>query len=238
MRFAVVVFPGSNCDADCFHVLKNVFAQDVRYIWHRDHDLGDVDFVILPGGFSYGDYLRTGAIARFSPVMSSVVRFAEQGGLVLGICNGFQILLEAGLLPGAMLRNASLRFVCKVMHLRCDNVRTPFTTACAPGAVLRMPVAHGEGNYYADAGTLARLKHNGQIVFRYCDSAGLADDRSNPNGSMENIAGIINERGNVLGMMPHPERASEEALGSTDGKKIFESMIASYLGQGSVNVSS
>jgi phosphoribosylformylglycinamidine synthase subunit PurQ / glutaminase len=185
--------------------------------------------VILPGGFSYGDYLRCGAIARFSPVMSEVVRFAEEGGLVLGICNGFQILLEAGLLPGVLLKNSSLRFVCKYVHLRVENAQTPFTNACREGEILEVPIAHGEGNYFTDSGTLRRLEENRQIVLRYCDSEGKATAGANPNGSLANIAGIVNERGNILGMMPHPERASDPLLGHTDGQKIFASIVESFL---------
>jgi phosphoribosylformylglycinamidine synthase len=229
MKFAVVVFPGSNCDADCFYVVKNVLKQEVAYVWHQDSDLSGFDCVILPGGFSYGDYLRTGAIARFSPVMNSVIQFSKRGGLVLGICNGFQILLEAGLLPGAMMRNASLKFICKHVYLRCENGETAFTNQCTVGEVLRIPIAHGEGNFFADENTLKQFKDRGQIVFRYCDLMGNVTPESNPNGSIENIAGIINTEGNVMGMMPHPERSSEKALGSEDGRKIFESILKSSL---------
>lgn len=227
MKFAVVVFPGSNCDADCFHVVKNVMREDVEYVWHQDSNLTGFDCVILPGGFSYGDYLRTGAIARFSPVMNSVIKFAQKGGLVLGICNGFQILLESGLLPGAMMRNASLKFICKHVYLRCENSRTAFTSQIQKGEVLKIPIAHGEGNYFTDEKTLKSLIEHEQIIFRYCDEKGQTTPESNPNGSLENIAGIINSQGNVLGMMPHPERASENILGSEDGKKIFQSIIKS-----------
>ncbi len=229
MKFGVVVFPGSNCDHDCEHVLRDVLKQEVTMLWHKEHSLEDVDCVVLPGGFSYGDYLRTGAVARFSPIMKEVIQFAHKGGLVIGICNGFQILLEAGLLPGAMLRNRSLRFVCKFVHLKVENTNTSFTSACNVGArfiaPLRIPIAHGEGNYFADEATLKRLKENNQIIFRYCDEQGRITDDSNPNGSIENIAGICNEKGNVMGMMPHPERASEMELGSVDGKRIFESIL-------------
>lgn len=225
MRFAVVVFPGSNCDADCFHVVKNVLCQDVKYVWHRDSNLKGFDCVILPGGFSYGDYLRTGAIARFSPVMNAVVEFAKKGGLVIGICNGFQILLEAGLLPGAMMRNASLKFVCKHVYLRTENIQTPFTQSCSQGQILNIPIAHGEGNYFADDDVIKRLQDRSQIIFRYCDQKGSVTAEANPNGSRENIAGIMNEKSNVLGMMPHPERASEKILGSDDGRVIFESIL-------------
>ena len=229
MKFAVVVFPGSNCDADCFHVIKNVMKQDVQYVWHRDSDVKDFDCVVLPGGFSYGDYLRTGAIARFSPVMNSVIKFAKEGGLVIGICNGFQILLESGLLPGAMMRNSTLKFICKHVCLRCENNQTAFTYQCQKGDVLNIPIAHGEGNYFVDEKTYKDLEEHGQIVFRYCNSRGEVNPESNPNGSVGNIAGIINREGNVLGMMPHPERCSEKILESVDGKKIFESIIKSKL---------
>jgi phosphoribosylformylglycinamidine synthase len=230
-KFGVVVFPGSNCDHDAYHAVKHVMKQDAHFIWHKDTSLGDCDAVILPGGFSYGDYLRTGAIARFSPVMREVVKFAEAGGTVIGICNGFQILLEAGLLPGAMLRNKSLQFICRYVTLRVDNAQTRFTSACAPGALLKIPIAHGEGNYFADADTLKELEDNGQIVFRYSDERGNTTDETNPNGSLLNIAGIMNTRGNVLGMMPHPERAVEADLGSTDGRAIFASIIDSVIHQ-------
>lgn len=230
MKFGIIVFPGSNCDHDCEYVLRDVLKQEVRMLWHKEHSLEDVDCVVLPGGFSYGDYLRTGAVARFSPIMKEVIQFAHEGGLVIGICNGFQILLEAGLLPGAMLRNRSLKFVCKFVNLRVENADTPFTNACKQDvgarfiAPLKIPIAHGEGNYFADATMLKRLKEKNQIVFRYCDEQGRISDAANPNGSLENIAGICNEGGNVLGMMPHPERASEEELGSADGRKIWESV--------------
>jgi phosphoribosylformylglycinamidine synthase I len=227
-RFGVVVFPGSNCDRDVHYVLSEIFQQDTRYIWHKDSSLGDVDVVILPGGFSYGDYLRCGAIARFSPVMREVVRFAGTGGVVVGICNGFQILLEAGLLPGAMLRNKSLNFVCKYVHLRVEDATTRFTSACKKGEVLEIPVAHGEGNYIVDEETLKRLEGENQILFRYCDRQGAITEEANPNGSMANIAGLINERGNVVGLMPHPERCSDEILGHVDGKKFFQSIIDSF----------
>ncbi len=227
-KFGVVVFPGSNCDRDVYYVLKDIFHQDTRFIWHKESSLGDVDVVVLPGGFSYGDYLRCGAIARFSPVMKEVIKFAEGGGMVVGICNGFQILLEAGLLPGAMLKNKSLRFVCKYTHLRVENANTRFTSACRPGEVLEVPVAHGEGNYITDEETLRRLEDRGQIVFRYCDRDGQITEEANPNGSMGNIAGIINEEGNVIGLMPHPERCSDEVLRHTDGKKFFQSILDSF----------
>ena len=231
VRFAVLVFPGSNCDHDAYHAAKHVMGQDARFVWHKEEALGDADVVIVPGGFSYGDYLRSGAIARFSPVMQDVVRFANEGGLVLGVCNGFQVLCEAGLLPGALMRNASLRFNCKDVHLRVENARTPFTNAMAEGDLLTIPVAHGEGNYYADAETLDRLEANGQVVFRYTTAEGEVTDEANPNGSARNIAGIVNETRNVLGMMPHPERCVESILGRADGALVFESLIA-HLGAG------
>jgi phosphoribosylformylglycinamidine synthase len=226
MKFGIVVFPGSNCDADCFHVIQQVMGHEARYIWHKEARLSDCDALILPGGFSYGDYLRTGAIARFSPVMPQVVEFAAQGGLVLGICNGFQILLEAGLLPGAMLRNRSLQFICKPVHLKVKNSVTPFTRKLWDGQVLQVPIAHGEGNYYCDENTLQELKQNQQIVFTYCSPEGEESDAANPNGALANIAGITNQAGNVLGMMPHPERCSESIVGGIDGYLIFASMIS------------
>ena len=229
MKFGIVVFPGSNCDHDAYHASKQIMGQDAHFIWHKDSSLGGADVIILPGGFSYGDYLRTGAIARFSPVMKEVVRFAKNGGTVIGICNGFQILLEAGMLPGVMLRNSSLKFVCKFIQLKVENAVTRFTSECEVGDVLRIPIAHGDGNYFASREIVESLQENGQIVFRYCSEAGDIDDESNPNGSLSNIAGIINKEGNVLGMMPHPERAVELSLGSADGKKIFQSMIESLV---------
>ncbi|MEM6338205.1 MAG: phosphoribosylformylglycinamidine synthase subunit PurQ [Bacteroidota bacterium] len=227
-RFGIVVFPGSNCDHDAYHAAKHVFEQDAQFIWHKETSLGDVDVVMLPGGFSYGDYLRSGAIARFSPVMQAVKAFAESGGLVIGVCNGFQVLCESGLLPGALTRNASLRFVCKPVHLRVETTDTPFTSAMQPGDIVTIPVAHGDGNYTCDDETLARLEANGQIVFRYVDEDGSATLEANPNGSRNNIAGLINERGNVLGMMPHPERHVESLLGHTDGGLVFRSIIDSF----------
>lgn len=225
MRIGVLVFPGSNCDHDCQHVFEEVLAQTVTMIWHKETTLSGVDAIVIPGGFSYGDYLRTGAIARFSPVMYAVSEFAQHGGLVLGICNGFQILLEAGLLPGAMLRNRSLHFVCKDVYVRVENAATPFTGACQPGQVLKIPVAHAEGNYYTDPVTLAGLQANAQIVLRYCTPEGKATPEANPNGSLDNIAGIRNAEGNVLGMMPHPERSAEDLLGNADGRLILNSML-------------
>ncbi len=226
MRFGVIRFPGSNCDQDCLHAAGAVMGQEAFYLWHKETDLRGADCVILPGGFSYGDYLRCGAIARFAPIMAPIRRFAAEGGLVLGICNGFQILLEAGLLPGAMLRNASLRFQCQMTRLRVERGSIgPFSSAARTGELLRIPIAHGEGNYYADAATLAELNRNGQVLFRYCDERGRVAPEANPNGASENIAGITNRAGNVLGMMPHPERACEAALGAEDGRLIFESIL-------------
>lgn len=227
MNIGVVVFPGSNCDHDCEYVFQEVLGQSVEMIWHKETALSGLDAIVVPGGFSYGDYLRTGAIARFSPVMAAVKEFALKGGLVLGICNGFQILLEAGLLPGAMLRNRALHFICKDVYVRVENAATPFTSACKPGQILKIPIAHAEGNYYTDPVTLAGLQADAQIVFRYCDADGKVTPEANPNGSLDNIAGIRNDKGNVLGMMPHPERCAEEMLGNEDGRVIFQSMIAS-----------
>jgi phosphoribosylformylglycinamidine synthase subunit PurQ / glutaminase len=224
-RFGVVVFPGSNCDHDAYHVCKKILGQDAQFLWHKDHSLQKSDVVILPGGFSYGDYLRCGAIARFSPIMREVQAFAADGGLVIGICNGFQILVEAGLLPGVLLRNDSLRFVCKHLNLRVENAFTPFTGNYAPGEVVTIPVAHGDGNYFTDENTLRELEKNGQVVFRYCDPSGTVTPEANPNGSLGNIAGIVNATGNVLGMMPHPERASDPLLGHTDGRRLFDSIL-------------
>ena len=225
MKIGVLVFPGSNCDHDCQHVFENVLGQHVDMIWHKETKLSGLDAIIIPGGFSYGDYLRTGAIARFSPVMNAVKEFSQNGGLVMGICNGFQILLEAGLLPGAMLRNRSLHFVCKDVYVRVENAATPFTGACKPGQVLRIPIAHAEGNYYTDPVTLAGLQANAQVVFRYCTAEGKVTPEANPNGSLDNIAGIRNAEGNVLGMMPHPERGAEDVLGNEDGRLILTSML-------------
>jgi phosphoribosylformylglycinamidine synthase len=227
MKFAVVVFPGSNCDEDAYHAAKDVLGQQAEYIWHKETDLKGADAVILPGGFAHGDYLRTGAMARFSPIMREVRAFAERGGPVLGICNGFQILLEAGLLPGAMLRNRGLKFLCEQVHLRVEQVDTPFTSACRRGQVLTMPIAHGEGNYFADPDVIARLEANRQVVFRYATLSGEIREEANPNGSAAGIAGLCNETRNVVGLMPHPERACESALGSTDGLFIFESLVQS-----------
>ena len=224
-RFGIIVFPGSNCDHDAHYVAGAVMGQDARLIWHKEGSLGDLDVVILPGGFSYGDYLRCGAIARFSPIMKDVVRFAKGGGIVLGICNGFQVLTEAGLLPGALLRNQSLKFVCRDVTLRVETSETVFTSATTRGSVLSIPIAHGDGNYFTDPDTLASLEENGQIVFRYCDREGRITEEANPNGALSNIAGIINAAGNVLGMMPHPERACEALLGGEDGLYIWRSIL-------------
>jgi phosphoribosylformylglycinamidine synthase I len=226
MKFGVVVFPGSNCDHDTYHVISKVIGQPVEFIWHRQNSIGDCDAILLPGGFSYGDYLRTGAIARFSPVMGAVKEFAALGGIVMGICNGFQILCEAGLLPGALMRNANLKFVCEHINMRVETTDTPFTTLCQKGQVLSVPIAHGDGNYFCDAATLEELKRENRIVFRYSDAHGVLTDKANPNGSLENIAGIVNRERNVIGLMPHPERASEELLGSNDGRIIFNSLAA------------
>jgi phosphoribosylformylglycinamidine synthase len=225
MKFGVVVFPGSNCDYDCYNAVKRVFKQPVEFIWHAGSKLDHFDCIILPGGFSYGDYLRTGAIARFSNIMDSVIRFARAGGLVIGICNGFQILTEAGLLPGALQRNKSLKFLCKYVHLRCESNKTPFTNKFKKGQVVRIPIAHGEGNFTVDEKTLKEIENNKQVIFRYCDEKGRVSDASNPNGSMASIAGICNKRRNVLGMMPHPERCCEALFGSEDGKLIFRSIL-------------
>ena len=227
MKFAVVVFPGSNCDHDAHYAASQVLGQEAELVWHKDTSLRGADVVVLPGGFAHGDYLRTGAIARFSPIMQEVRRFADAGGPVLGICNGFQVLLEAGLLPGAMLRNRDLKFHCEHVHIRVEQIDTPFTGACRRGQVLRIPIAHGEGNYFADPEVIARLEANRQIVFRYTDAAGVVTDAANPNGAAAGIAGLCNETRNVVGLMPHPERACESMLGSTDGRVIFESVVES-----------
>jgi phosphoribosylformylglycinamidine synthase I len=225
MKFGIVVFPGSNCDEDAFHAAKNVFKQQAEYLWHKDSDLKGVDVVILPGGFAHGDYLRTGAMARFSPIMNEVRAFAERGGPVLGICNGFQILLESGLLPGAMLRNKGLKYRCEHVHVRVEQTDTPFTNGAVAGRVLRIPIGHGEGNYFAPAETLQKLEANRQVILRYTDAQGHLDEAANPNGSVNAIAGICNEQRNVVGMMPHPERACEPLLGGVDGCAVFESVL-------------
>lgn len=231
MKVGVVVFPGSNCDHDCFYALSEVLRQPTEWVWHQSTQINHLDAIVLPGGFAYGDYLRTGAIASHSPVMSAVREFAQRGGLVLGICNGFQILLEAGLLPGAMLRNRRLKFLCRDVHLRVETTSTPFTAACQKGQILRMPIAHMEGNYFAEPDTLEALERNHQIVFRYSTPAGeiVDDEETNPNGALANIAGISNRERNVLGLMPHPDRCSENVLGSADGRMVFQSMIESLV---------
>jgi phosphoribosylformylglycinamidine synthase len=231
MKFAVVVFPGSNCDHDAYHAARHVLGQDAEFIWHKDMSLGGADAVILPGGFAHGDYLRTGAIARFSPVMAEVKRFAAAGGPVLGICNGFQVLLEAGLLPGAMLRNRSVKFQCEHVFVRVEQMDTPFTIGCRDGQILRIPIAHGEGNYYAEPEVVGRLEKNRQVVFRYTTAQGEVTDDANPNGSVNNIAGLCNDTRNVVGLMPHPERACELAIGSADGLVLFESVV-NYVAEG------
>jgi len=221
MKFGVVIFPGSNCDHDCYYAIKTVTGQPVEFIWHQDTSVKGFDAVILPGGFAYGDYLRTGALAKFSPVMQAVREFADKGGLVIGICNGFQILTEAGLLPGALMRNSNMKYICKFLQIRTETTDTPFTNQLKTGQVLNIPIGHGEGNYFADEDTLKELEDNRQVAFRYID---------NPNGSIHDIAGIVNKGRNVLGMMPHPDRSSEQVLGSTDGKLIFESMVNALAG--------
>ncbi|HJO37866.1 MAG: phosphoribosylformylglycinamidine synthase subunit PurQ [Vicinamibacterales bacterium] len=226
MKFAVVVFPGSNCDHDAYHAVKHVLGADAEFVWHKEADLKGADVVILPGGFSYGDYLRTGAIARFSPIMAPVVAFAEAGGPVLGVCNGFQVLTEVGLLPGGLLRNRSVKFLCEQVHVRVEAIDTPFTCAATAGQVLRMPIAHGEGNYFAPPDVLDALEANRQVVFRYCDAGGEIIDAANPNGSARGIAGLCNARRNVVALMPHPERACESAVGSADGLVVLESAVA------------
>jgi phosphoribosylformylglycinamidine synthase subunit PurQ / glutaminase len=233
MRFGVVVFPGSNCDEDAYHAARDVFGQEAEYLWHKDTNLKGADVLILPGGFAHGDYLRTGAMARFSPVMGPVRVFAERGGPVLGICNGFQILLESGLLPGAMLRNRGLKYRCEHVHLRVEQTRTPFTSAARIGQVLRIPIGHGEGNYFAPADLLKQIEANGQVVLRYADPNGVLNDDWNPNGSVNAIAAVCNDRRNVVGMMPHPERACEPLLGGVDGRVIFESVLGALTSGGS-----
>ncbi len=228
MKFAVVVFPGSNCDHDCYHVLSEVLGVDTVYLWHKEQDVGEIDCIILPGGFSYGDYLRAGAIARFSPVMQAVRDFACKGGLVVGICNGFQILTESGLLPGVLLPNRGGRFICQDVYLRVENTDTPFTSLFSPGEVVKIPIAHQQGNYYASSGAMEKINNENRVLFRYCGPEGETGVRTNPNGSMDDVAGIISEKRNVLGLMPHPERASEGMLGSVDGKRVFQS-VAKWL---------
>ena len=234
MKFAIIVFPGSNCDHDAYHAVKHVLGQDAEFVWHKETGLKGADVVVLPGGFSHGDYLRTGAIARFSPVMTAVRQFAQSGRPVLGICNGFQILCEAGLLPGAMLRNRDLKFHCEHIFVRVEQTDTPFTARAVTGQVLRIPIAHGEGNYYAQTDVISRLEASGQVIFRYCDSHGHVTNASNPNGALNGIAGICNEGRNVVGLMPHPERACEAALGSVDGLVLFESVVTQLATDGAV----
>ena len=232
MKFAVVVFPGSNCDHDAYFAVRHVLGQDATFVWHKDTSLGSADVVILPGGFAHGDYLRTGAIARFSPIMDEVQRFAASGGPVLGICNGFQVLLESGLLPGAMLRNRSVRFQCEHVFVRVEHADTPFTAACRPGQVLKIPIAHGEGNYYAEPDVIDRLERGRQVIFRYSTADGEVTAEANPNGSVNNIAGICSAARNVVGLMPHPERACELAVGSADGLLLLESAVRSVADRG------
>ena len=230
MKFGVVVFPGSNCDHDAFYAIGKVLQKPVEFIWHQSENLANCDAIILPGGFSYGDYLRTGAIARFSPVMKSVEKFSKSGGMVLGVCNGFQILCEVGLLPGAMMRNSGLRFICRHVHIRVEQTDTPFTNAATKGQVLKIPIAHSDGNYNCDEATLAELEKNRQVIFRYTTADGSDDSAGNPNGAVHNIAGICNREHNVAGLMPHPERAVESALGSKDGLVVFRSMVEALVG--------
>jgi phosphoribosylformylglycinamidine synthase I len=235
MKFAIVVFPGSNCDHDAYHAAKHVLGQEAAFVWHKDTSLAGADVVVLPGGFSHGDYLRTGAIARFSPIMATVADFARAGGPVLGICNGFQVLLEAGLLPGAMLRNRDLKFHCEHVRIRVERTDTPFTASARQGQLLNIPIAHGEGNYFADPAVVDALEADGRVIFRYCDRDGQPTDAANPNGSVHNIAGICNQARNVVGLMPHPERACEATLGSADGLVLFESVIASLAAAGAAS---
>jgi phosphoribosylformylglycinamidine synthase subunit PurQ / glutaminase len=230
MKFGVVIFPGSNCDHDAYWTIQQIAKQPVTFLWHESHELENCDAIIVPGGFAFGDYLRTGAIAKFSPVMESVRRFADGVGLVLGICNGFQILCEAGLLPGALMRNRGLKYVCKPVQVRVENSTTPFTNACSEGDVLTIPIGHMEGNYFCDQATLDELKRENRVVFRYSTSTGKISSEANPNGSLDNIAGICSAGGNILGMMPHPERASEPELGGIDGMKVFHSMVEAMVG--------
>ena len=234
MKFSIVVFPGSNCDHDAYHAARHVLGQEAEFVWHKETTLKAADVVVLPGGFSHGDYLRTGAIARFSPIMSAVAQFAAAGGPVLGICNGFQILCEAGLLPGAMLRNRDLKFHCEHVGVRVEETDTPFTSLATKGRVLRIPIAHGEGNYFADADVIADLESSRRVIFRYCDARGQTTDDANPNGSVNNIAGICSPGRNVVGLMPHPERACEPVLGSGDGLVLFESVLSQVAAHGEV----
>ena len=227
MKFGVVTFPGSNCDYDAYYAVRHVLGEEAEFLWHKSSDLNNCDVIILPGGFAHGDYLRAGAIARFSPIMSQVVTFARSGGIVIGICNGFQVLTEVGLLPGALIRNRHLRFSCRQTYLRVERTDTVFSAACQPGEILKVPIAHGEGGYYNFESDIGKLEDDGRVLFRYVNRQGEATDEANPNGSVNNIAGIINADGNVLGMMPHPERAMEVLLGSADGLKVFESLRVS-----------
>ena len=228
MKFGIVVFPGSNCDHDVYHVAKHVLGQEAAFLWHKDSSLSSVDCIVLPGGFAHGDYLRAGAMARFSAIMKGVEAFAARGGLVFGICNGFQVLAEAGLLPGALMRNAGLQYLCRDVYLRTERQDTAYTSRIKQGTVLRVPIGHGEGCYYAPEGVLRELEEKRQVVFRYCDPAGQVNAESNPNGSLRAIAGICNERGNVFGMMPHPDRCAEDVLGNAHGRKIFDSIVHSW----------
>jgi len=229
VKIAVIVFPGSNCDHDAYFAFRKILNTDTDFVWHKETNLSPYDLIVLPGGFSYGDYLRCGAIARFSPVMKAVVTKAEKGAKILGICNGFQILTESGLLPGALIRNMNQQFICRDVHLKVINNQTPFTHLCEQNEILRVPIAHGEGNYYCSAEAMEELRENGQVVFRYCTPGGMENPESNPNGSIDNIAGIINKQGNVLGMMPHPERNAEKMIGNGDGRKILSSLVAEFL---------
>ncbi|MCA1927457.1 MAG: phosphoribosylformylglycinamidine synthase subunit PurQ [Calditerrivibrio sp.] len=233
MRAGVVVFPGSNCDQDCHYVLKEIVGFDTEYIWHKDKKLKKYDLIVIPGGFSFGDYLRCGAIASKSPIMDSIIKYGESGGLIIGICNGFQILTETGLLPGALMRNKNLKFICKHVNVSVEDINSPFTSYYTNGEVLNIPIAHMDGNYFIDEAGFNELKENSQILFRYCSGSGIVDDESNPNGSLYNIAGIMNKNRNVLGMMPHPERASESQLGSFDGVHIFKS-VRNYIQKGGI----
>ncbi len=229
MKCGIVVFPGSNCDHDCYHILKHILQLDTHWIWHKDEALNSFDFIVLPGGFSYGDYLRPGAIARFSPIMKSVIDYANRGGRVLGICNGFQILVESGLLPGVLMDNAGQRFICKNLTIRVENNDTPFTSLCQAGDILSIPINHGQGRYFTDNDTLQRMKDNGQVVFRYCDAEGNTPETANPNGSLDHIAGVANADKNVMGLMPHPERSADPLWPNIDGQMIFKSLIESSL---------
>lgn len=229
MKFGVVIFPGSNCDQDMIYVLRNIMGQEVVELWHKDHDLQGCDMVVLPGGFSFGDYLRSGAIARFSPIMNEVIAHANRGGYVFGVCNGFQVLCEAGLVPGALLHNDTQKFICRNVNIRCETSKSLVTSAIEPGQVLTIPIAHGEGRFYADSSALAEMQSHDQVLFRYCDQNGKLDDAANPNGATSHIAGVCNKGRNVFGMMPHPERASDPELGNTDGRALFESMLGATL---------